>query len=93
MRWTPHMEDCLKTLERELEYPSDEVFVAFIKFQLIGEEAQKLLIRDIMGDTSQAPTYVFKKGLLAKLQEMREGHSVNLVTNRKLAPHTPAIVS
>ncbi|KAK7420106.1 hypothetical protein QQX98_002969 [Neonectria punicea] len=70
LRWTPHMDDCLKALERDRESPSDEVLAAFIKYQLVAEEAQKLLVRDVMGESSQTPTYVFKKGMLARLQEI-----------------------
>lgn len=73
LRWTPHMEDCLAVLEREMDHPSDAQLVFLVKIQLVAEEAQKLLVRDVIGDSSQAPTYVFKKGLLSQLQEIRGG--------------------
>lgn len=86
LRWTPHMEDCLKVLERDREHPSDEVFVAFVKYQLVAEEAQKLLVRDVMGESSQTPTYIFKKGMLANLQEIHDTLTPNLLSNSQSAP-------
>ncbi|EEU43187.1 uncharacterized protein NECHADRAFT_46784 [Fusarium vanettenii 77-13-4] len=44
-------------------------------YQLVADEAQKLLVRDVMGESSQAPTYVFRRGLLNRLQEIRDGLS------------------
>ncbi|KAK7420978.1 hypothetical protein QQZ08_010151 [Neonectria magnoliae] len=87
LRWTTHMDDCLKALERDRDSPSDEVLAAFIKYQLVAEEAQKLLVRDVMGESSQTPTYVFKKGMLARLQEIREGLPPNLVPGLVLQAH------
>ncbi|KPM46071.1 hypothetical protein AK830_g500 [Neonectria ditissima] len=87
LRWTPHMDDCLKALERDREHPSDEVLVTFIKYQLVAEEAQKLLVRDVMGESSQTPTYVFKKGMMSRLQELREGLPPNLVPSLVLQAH------
>lgn len=84
LRWTPHMDDCLKVLERDHEHPSDEVLVSFLKYQLVGEEAQKLLLRDVMGEGGQTPTYVFKKGLLSRLQEIRAGIPHGLLPSSKL---------
>lgn len=84
LRWTPHMDDCLKALERDRDHPSDEILVAFLKYQLVGEEAQKLLLRDVMGEGGQTPTYVFKKGMLSKLQEIRESMPHALVPSKVL---------
>ncbi|KAK5988996.1 Transcription factor -like protein [Cladobotryum mycophilum] len=75
--FTPHMQDCLEVLEREKEHPNDEILVTLVKLQLIGEEARKLLTRDMMTremikDGAQVPAYVFKKGLLDQLQALRQ---------------------
>ncbi|KAF7542206.1 hypothetical protein G7Z17_g11789 [Cylindrodendrum hubeiense] len=91
LRWTPHMDDCLKALERDQEHISDGVFVTLIKYQLVAEEAQKLLVRDVMGESSQTPTYVFKKGMLANLQEIRETLSPNLLSNMVLQAQMIAV--
>ncbi|KAJ3519886.1 hypothetical protein NM208_g13944 [Fusarium decemcellulare] len=91
LRWTSHMDDCLTVLERDREHPSDEVLVALVRYQLVADEAQKLLIRDVMGEASQAPTYVFRKSLLTKMQDIREGLSPNLPPNKVLQAHSFAI--
>lgn len=83
IHWTPHMSECLETLEREKLYPSDELLVAFVRYQLVADEAQKLLVRDVMGDPSPAPTYVYRKSLLAKLQAVRDGLPLNMPVTRK----------
>ena len=78
LRWTTHMDECLATLERSGESQSDEVLCTLIKLQLIADEAQKLLVRDVMGDLEGAPTYAFKKGMLHRLQEIRS--SITTIT-------------
>ncbi|KAF9770589.1 hypothetical protein IL306_011843 [Fusarium sp. DS 682] len=89
LQWTPHMTDCLDALERE-KYPSDELLVAFVRYQLVADEAQKLLVRDVMGESSPAPTYVFRKSLLAKLQAVREGLPINMPVAPVLHAHSLA---
>lgn len=84
LRWSLHMEESLAVLEREQEHVTDEVLVNLIKTQLVAEEAQKLLVKDVMGESVQAPTYVFKKGLLSRIGEIRGGLTVNLADNREL---------
>ncbi|KAJ4120005.1 hypothetical protein NW768_010288 [Fusarium equiseti] len=90
LHWTPHMSDCLEALEREKLYPSDELLAAFIRYQLVADEAQKLLVRDVMGDPSPAPTYVFRKSLLAKLQAVRDGLPLNMPVTPVLQAHALA---
>ncbi|UZP41490.1 hypothetical protein NXS19_009306 [Fusarium pseudograminearum] len=87
LHWTPHMSDCLDVLEREKRYPSDELLVAFIRYQLVADEAQKLLVRDVMGDPSPPPTYIFRKSLLAKLQAVRDGLPLNMPMTHVLQAH------
>ncbi|KAF7564118.1 hypothetical protein G7046_g61 [Stylonectria norvegica] len=97
LRWTPHMEDCLDVLDRTKQEPSDVTLVAFIKLQLVCEEAQKLLVRDVMGEMGPAPTYIFKKGMLAKIKEIQESLPFALASSRELLPcydlstHLPGI--
>ncbi|ESU11602.1 hypothetical protein FGSG_05617 [Fusarium graminearum PH-1] len=51
-------------------------------YQLVADEAQKLLVRDVMGDPSPPPTYIFRKSLLAKLQAVRDGLPLNMPMTR-----------
>ncbi|KAM0562440.1 hypothetical protein ACHAPJ_002130 [Fusarium lateritium] len=90
LNWTPHMSDCLDVLEKDKQYPSDELLVAFIRYQLVADEAQKLLVRDVMGESSPAPTYVFRKSLLEKLQAVRDGLSLNMPVTPVLQAHALA---
>ncbi|KAF4344954.1 Zn(II)2Cys6 transcription factor [Fusarium beomiforme] len=90
LQWTPHMSDCLDALERDKRYPSDDLLVAFVRYQLVADEAQKLLVRDVMGESSPAPTYVFRKTLLAKLQAVREGLPINMPIPPVLHAHSLA---
>ncbi|CEI68529.1 hypothetical protein FVEN_g5320 [Fusarium venenatum] len=87
LHWTPHMSDCLDVLEREKRYPSDELLAAFVRYQLVADEAQKLLVRDVMGDPSPPPTYIFRKSLLAKLQAVRDGLPLNMPVTQVLQAH------
>ncbi|KAF5664221.1 major facilitator superfamily transporter [Fusarium circinatum] len=90
LRWTPHMSDCLEALERDKLWLSDELLVAFVRYQLVADEAQKLLVRDVMGESSSAPTYVFRKSLLAKLQAVRDGLPANMPITPVLQAHSLA---
>lgn len=72
------MDDCLKVLEREKEHPSDEILVTLVRYQLVGDEAHKLLIRDVIDEGNPTPTYIFRKGLLVRLQEIRDGLAPSL---------------
>ena len=76
------MDDCLAVLEREREYPEDDILVAIIRMQLVSDEAQKLLNRDLMSDNKdQAPTFYFKKHMLERLQSIRAGFSPGVSSN------------
>lgn len=77
------MEECLNSLDVEREHPLDEMLVVMVRSQLVGEDAQRLLVRDVMGEPAQAPSYVFKKGMLSKIQEIREGLSGSVSNNRR----------
>lgn len=77
------MEDCLTVLERAHEDPMDEVLVALVKTQLIGEEAQKLLGRDLLKDINQTPTYIHKKNMLMRLNQIRQDYDEVIHTSCK----------
>ncbi|KAF4988706.1 hypothetical protein FGRMN_9599 [Fusarium graminum] len=90
LQWTPHMSDCLEALERDKLYPSDELLATFVRYQLVADEAQKLVVRDVMGDTSPAPTYVFRNSLLGKLQAVRDGLPLQMPITPVLQAHSLA---
>ena len=77
MRWTAHLAECLDTLEQAEHHPSDNVLASFIRLQLVAEDANALLVRDLMGSHSEdgVPTYVHKQRLLDRLKVVRERNS------------------
>lgn len=75
------MDECLQVLDREKEYPLDDVLVTLVKLQQVSEETQKLLVRDVMGETNQTPTYVYKKSLSNQLQAIRDGMPASIAAN------------
>lgn len=83
------MQESLEILESEKEYPSDEILVAMVKLQLIGEEARKLLVCDFVGrdfgrvDPDKPPTYVYKRSLLLQLQKIRDTLPQGVASKRK----------
>ncbi|KFA62819.1 hypothetical protein S40285_03813 [Stachybotrys chlorohalonatus IBT 40285] len=87
LRWTSHMQDCLEILEREKDHELDDVLVSFVKVQRVGDEAYKLLERDVIEDASQAPAYVFKKSLLNRLDDVRRNLSPGLASHAALQAH------
>lgn len=73
MRWTLHMEDSLEILEREKEHGQDGILCSLIRMQLVGDEAHRLLVQDIMkGDEAgHTPSHVYRKSMLNRLQDAR----------------------
>ncbi|KYK56933.1 hypothetical protein DCS_03939 [Drechmeria coniospora] len=72
LNWTSHMDECLALLEHEREQPLDEVLVAIIKSQLVGEEAQKLLRLQGATDAGQGPSFIYKTGLINRLDRLKQ---------------------
>lgn len=75
------MQESLEALERERDGPGDEVLATMVRLQLLGDEAHKLLLRDVasagavaMGGqpASDTPSYVFRKNMIQRLQSLKE---------------------
>lgn len=92
LAWTAHMDDSLSVVERENEYSSDAVLVTMVKIQLVGEEVQKLMRRKI-NEGNQNPTYIFKPGLVSRLNEIRSQLPDRLANNRAFSPQHPPFMS
>ncbi|PHH77563.1 hypothetical protein CDD82_3459 [Ophiocordyceps australis] len=82
MTWGPYMDECVEILDCHGDLPYDDVFVALMKIQVIGEEAQKLLRTDTRGIYDQGPTHIFKAGLVHRLNQIREKLSPDLFSHR-----------
>lgn len=75
LHWTPHLEHCLKSLERAEEYIGDGILAAFVRIQQISDEANKLLVQDLLWsgpEAGQTPTYLHKARLLDALHAERQ---------------------
>lgn len=46
LRWTAHMQECLTTIERQLESPLDELLVTQVKMQLVADRCASLASGD-----------------------------------------------
>lgn len=73
LRWTFHMEESLEILEREKEHAQDGILCSLIRVQLVGDEAHRLLVQDIMSGDSpgHTPSHIYRKSMLNRLQDAR----------------------
>lgn len=87
------MSECLESLERADDHPSDAILAAFVRLQLISEDANKLLICDLTGSSAEhnVPTYIHKQRLLERLQPVRENVTTSFPLHCKLWPHCCAL--
>jgi hypothetical protein len=74
------MEECLEALEREKDGPGDEVLTAMVRLQLLGDEAHKLLLKDVAAagagtDSGHTPSYVFRKSMMLRLESIKDSIS------------------
>ena len=77
------MQACLDELSRNPESIHDTVLVAFVKLQLIADEAHQLLISDVMDEDRAVPSYVLRKGLLVRLNAVKESASAQIQNHCK----------
>ena len=84
IRWTSYMEECVEVLEQSPEFPSDKILSVLVRLQKIDDEAQGLLVRDAMSDTSGTPTFMFRKGLKERLNTIRSSTRSEFFANGKL---------
>ncbi len=94
------MQESLETLERERDGPGDEVLAAMVRLQLLGDEAHKLLLRDVaaagaeqMGaqPSTETPSFVFRKNMVQRLQNIKEKISAEAASNCKYPPPPTAV--
>jgi hypothetical protein len=81
--WTSQLQDNLEQLEAQREDPLDEVLTTLVRSQLVAQEVFLLLLKEFIGKTSAAPGQVFRKGLLLRLDRIREDAHPRLGSHRK----------
>ena len=84
LAWTPHMGDCLKVLEDEMETPLDQMLVYHIKLQLIADELPKPpLVAVELPEHMRFVRDFQTKALLARVEEVRQKCPTDLPDDRK----------
>jgi hypothetical protein len=75
MRWTRYLDECLRLLEEEKEYPTDVLLVYLTRVQLICNKGGASTINDLFGDAEMSvPADFYIKSLRLQLDEL--GRSV-----------------
>lgn len=76
LRWTSYLDDCLRELEEQPEWPGDEVLVHLVRMQLVIEKATLLDWYETCLDLEQpsrTPPTFYVQSLLAQLQRVWAG--------------------
>ena len=85
------MDECLEVLDCEKAVPYDEILVANVKLQVISEEAHKYMVTEAMGGNSgEAPTFLYRKSLINRLNKLREELASVISANCTLDPLSPS---
>jgi hypothetical protein len=84
MKWTDYMDECLEIFEKSPEIPTDETLAVLVRLQRINDEAQELLVKDAMADVGGTPTWMFRKGMKERLDNVRNKTRPELTSNGKL---------
>lgn len=92
LAWTPHLEHCLKSLERAEEYVGDGILALFVRIQQISDEANKCLVQDLLWsgtEPRETPTYLHKARLLDGIKHVREIGASKFPLSCKHKPSSP----
>jgi hypothetical protein len=88
IRFTPHMMESLEVLADTKEYPGDEILAVLVRTQLVGEEAQKLMLREVIQDSKEMPVHVYRASLENQLQAVRDTVRSNIDSDCEYLPST-----
>ena len=78
------MQECLEDLDLRKYVPGDEIIVALVKIQLLADEAQSSVVQN-PGAPPRAPPWVFRNGLIQRLEFIRDNLSPHARASSKLA--------
>jgi hypothetical protein len=86
------MQECVEVLDREKDQPGDELLVTLVRLQLIADEGHKLWAQDFNpGQSSKTPSYIFRKGMIQQVQDIRQGLTVKCAASRTHAPFVASL--
>jgi len=83
MRWGSQMDEAIKTLGEEPEWPGDDILVAMTRLSRISDDAA-ILIRYGPDDSERAgPALIHIKSLRESLNQVKSSLSTTLLQNSK----------
>lgn len=86
LRWTRHLNDCLRELAEHPECRGDEVLVQLVRIQLISERASLSTWYDTAIDSAEQlvePPFRYIKVLLEQLEQVRASMPAHLAQERE----------
>lgn len=82
LRWTPFMEQSLRTLMDQPEWEGDSILAAQVRAGLVGLQIAELAIQQALRGEIRIPMY-FHQSLNSQLEEIWRTLPSNLVNNGK----------
>ncbi|KAI1342276.1 hypothetical protein F5Y15DRAFT_336486 [Xylariaceae sp. FL0016] len=85
MRWTPHMDDCLRKLDTHPEWHGDEMLVFMVKIHKVLDDVAQMTWRSHSSEDStsqKAPAMIYVKTLRQSLQQIKDTLPESLVDNK-----------
>lgn len=88
LRWTPHLDDYLETLEKTREYSTDILLAHLVRAQLITNQVARVPWNDTLGDpNSKLPATLSRQLLQAYLDKLEKNLPQELLSNAILRLH------
>jgi hypothetical protein len=82
MRWTTYLEECLRILEEEGEYKTDQLLVYLVKVQVICNKVGVGTWNDTFGDVgTKVPHEFYVKALKTRLSDIERSLPTDLKDN------------
>jgi hypothetical protein len=73
--WSSHLEESLEVLSvlgQQNEHTNDTILVTLVRLQIVCDEAHRVLLPDMTGEKSTAPSIIYKKGWEMRVQKIRQ---------------------
>lgn len=85
LRWTAYSAECLRIIETEKEYETDELLIQLVKLRLICGRVRDFPWSSVVADTTtKAPAMFYLKSLEAELQDFKSNIPNSLSNNKAL---------
>jgi hypothetical protein len=88
LRWTPHLDGYLQTLEETREYETDTFLAQLVRAQLITNQVARVPWNDTLGDPdSKLPAKLSRQLLQSHLDKLNKSLPQELINNGISYPH------